>query len=258
MGAKEFYDARKTKKDRIVSLLSEPISIAEEISNEYEALILQAEAMGPTDKTVVLDIDETLVHTSDDETAIYTMGILSNPVHLDIRQRLYRFTLNNNNAKRGSGAVYNMWGVVRPHFEEFKRFCFAYFKNVTVWSAGQYHYVHAMVNILFRDRLPAMVHTANDCAKREQLLTKPLSSMYRSPSAPQGMEESKTLIFDDRETVYSYDNPDNGILFPPYAPTTIENMKLDDYAYLVIMRWLMRPEVRGASDVRSLDKTTIF
>ena len=187
-------------------------------------------------QNVVLDIDETCVHTSDSPEPSETSD--------KVRPRYYRFTL-------GSSVF---WGVTRPHLDMFIRFCFDRFNNVIVWSAGQYDYVHQMVKTIFVDRPPNLILTREDCTSKGGLLTKPLSKVY---SRVDGANETNTLIVDDRETVYSLDNPDNGINIPAYSPSPME-LEMDDRAFLQLMRYMMLPEVVQSTDVRTLDKSKIF
>ena len=235
---------------------SPAIVIPEDPTAEAERLRDEALAMPPTRLAIVLDIDETCVRSHEDSALMHKHRLLTAPEHIDVRQRLYRISLDNVNMPRGSGHHHQIWGVTRPQLEIFLQFCFAYFKSVNVWSAGQYQYVHKMVEILFTERQPDRVLTYDDCKSFGNGYTKPLALMYEGH--PKGIDSKTTLLLDDRWSVFRYDNPDNGVQVPPFAPKSLEEFKRDETSLLEFMRWLMRSEVRSCPDVRLIPKGGIF
>src|SRR3989304_1474697 len=100
-----------------------------------------------SDKVIVLDIDETLVHTFEDHEIFNDSNLL------ELKRRIYHIEIIDIDRShvRGSGFVYQMSGIMRPYMKEFLEFCFKYFRFVTIWSAGTYSYVHSIVNEIFRD-----------------------------------------------------------------------------------------------------------
>ena len=63
------------------------------------------------------------------------------------------------------------------------------------------------------------------------------------------------------------ENPDNGILIPPYHPgmynvnqfPTVEDLiNRSDNTLIKLMNWLKRPEISNCTDVKLLDKSQIF
>ena len=55
-----------------------------------------------TNHSIVLDIDETLVHTMDDHSILNQLGILTNPHLMDLRKRTYKLLLEDVLTKRGA------------------------------------------------------------------------------------------------------------------------------------------------------------
>ena len=214
----------------------------------------------------VLDIDETLVHSTSDMEAWKRLRIFSDPKKMDLRSRHYVLDLE---SERGSGIGVNMWGTKRPYLEEFIRFCFEYFKIVIVWSAGVYDYVHAVVEEIFKDsQEPHAILTRGNCTGNTYKLEKPFWKMIKDvPGLEEYIEYDRGMhtnniknvfIVDDRRSSFAQ-NPDNGICIPVYEPIATEDgLRRDDVCLLQLMKWLMLPEVMNSQDVRTLDKNIIF
>lgn len=196
-------------------------------------------------KNIVLDLDETLVHTF--ENPIDILPLKKYPQMFTFLERLYSFSLESYNIPP------SYWGIVRPYTPVFLDFCFSHFNKVIVWSAGEASYVNRIVNILFEER-PHMVLTRDDCAIDEKgIFYKPLGKICFSDICYRN-----TFFIDDIE--YNVrDNPQNIILIPPYHPTpSITDFEKEDETLLKIMEWLSNPEVMYCRDVRRLDKSKIF
>ena len=217
-----------------------------------------------TNKCIVLDLDETLVHTSDKNLAeLRSLRIMSDPSLIDLRHRVYELSLDDaTSPRKGQGIKTELWGITRPHVKEFLIFCFSYFKVVAVWSAGKKKYVEAIVDFLFRDiHRPHVIYHRGHCDERSvNNHTKPLEKMIKQePGLSKYMSLENTFIIDDRESVYQDDNPDNGIKIPAYKPTfDVYSLRSDDIALKQLVTWLLRPEVINATDVRKLDKKNVF
>lgn len=212
-----------------------------------------------TDKNIVFDIDETLVHTFDDYDKLKDLKIFTEAKNMKLRNRIYKISLEDMFDKKGTGTQSQMWGITRPHLKEFLIFCFSYFRNINVWSAGQGPYVRAVVREIFKDiGTPTMVYVWDDCENDEEegIYEKPLRKMYtKSPI----MNDTNTFILDDRTTSFSGCNNDNGILIPAYKPATnISSLNANDIAFQQLMLWLKTSDVMTSKDVKSLNKKNIF
>ena len=104
-----------------------------------------------TDKCIVLDLDETLVHSNSqpDINLLKELKLITDPQNMDLRNRVYKITMDDVVSKRGAGDKTEMWGIFRPGVRQFLIDCFTYFKIVIVWSAGRRNYVHTIVDKLF-------------------------------------------------------------------------------------------------------------
>lgn len=210
-----------------------------------------------TNRRMVFDLDSTLIHSSMDMNEYEALKLYTDPASFTLRGRVYRFDLVDVTDTPGSGVVTPMWGVFRPYVFEFLQFAVTYFKEVYIWSAGQYKYVHLIKNNLFSGTFqPAKIFTYENCKMDVTSIHKPLEELYAS--LDDGANETNTLALDDREDTFSL-NPYNGIQIPAYEPEfTKEGIMKTDVALLQLMCWLSLPEVMRMEDVRYLDKRYIF
>jgi TFIIF-interacting CTD phosphatase-like protein len=228
---------------------------------------------GKGPKTLILDLDETLIHSWENSRFIDTYKIYTDPTiyrrfhPLGTPQIAYSMLLDMN------GSLNRIWGLHRPYLYEFLSFAGQYFDNIIVWSAGIRPYVDEITKQIFLEsglQPPKIVWSRNKCSNYQGLYHKPISEINAElatrPYETFTIDPKSTLILDDKQHTFM-ENPQNGILIRPYHPgknrpekfPTMEDL-LDrsDKDLLQFMRWLERPEVRNAEDVRSLDKTNIF
>ncbi|PCJ23329.1 MAG: hypothetical protein COA94_08375 [Rickettsiales bacterium] len=199
-----------------------------------------------TNLSIVLDLDETLLHTITNVKSLIKMNILGNPNKLGVRERLYIINMNDGN---------NMWGIYRPHLREFINFCFDYFKHVCVWSAGSYEYVHKIVHKIFSGiNKPHIVYTRNDMKIVAGEMRKPLSHLMVGC-----MNSKNTLILEDRYKSFSVTDPNNGLLIPAYLPSSdlLGVMEEDNHLEALIL-WLSSDKISHCSDIREVDKISLF
>jgi hypothetical protein len=211
-----------------------------------------------TNKTIMLDLDSTLIYTSENFDNYSKLELYSNPQNINLRQRIYKFDVIDVVEKPGSGVRSSMWGILRPHVYEFLDFCFDYFSNVIVWSAGQLRYVHAICDVLFHDpqKQPCLIWSYNDCEKTDNYLYKPLIKISKKAFPSIGLD--KVYALDDNEITFSK-NKDNALWIPPYEPElTPEGIQKDDTTLKDLTKWLMTPEVLSSNDVRVVSKHNAF
>lgn len=200
---------------------------------------------------IVLDIDETLVHTFTDINKAFEFGVFEDPV---LRSRAFYIELTDVSAEKGIGEKSRLWGVVRPHAEEFLQFCFSFFKVVGVWSAGKKEYVESVVELLFRDICPPnFVYTFDDCHKEGPVYSKPLEKLFRETNLGDYVSPGHVFFLDDRADVCKY-NPLNAVILPPYIPQSLCEIMRDDDTLLRLISWFMQPGVWYCDDVRKLRK----
>lgn len=207
-----------------------------------------------TDRCIILDLDETLIHSCEDYRKLINLRPFQDPSLLDLRKRMYNLYLN------GYHQPPTIWGVTRPYTEEFLLFCFDYFSKVCVWSAGLPDYVNKIVDYIFPAAYkPDVVYDRSHCHYTvENDIFKPIERMREKEDWHDIMRLDNTFFVDDRAKAF-IKNPGNGIVIPGYEPDgSLEAYVNDDQALLELMDWLMLPEVLEAQDVRQLDKRRIF
>ena len=210
-------------------------------------------------KNIVLDIDATLVCTHGDDD-FEDLKLYSDPKKISIRGRTYHMTLVDVTSEPGSGEELVLYGIYRPYLKEFIEFCFKYFDNVVIWSAGKKKYVEKMSDLMFTNKRkqPLIIYNFNDCEFSDDFIRKPLTKLYNDPRIKGKLNEKNTLVLDDRDDTFSL-NPQNGILIPDFdADFTSKGIMKRDENLVKLMAWLLTPEVKNCEDVRKLDKKGIF
>lgn len=202
------------------------------------------------DKTIVLDVDQTLVCTFEYSDHLKFLD-RRDEKDADILERYY--SLDNGEFK----------GVFRPYMREFIKFCFQFFSNVVIWSAGREDYVKLICAKIFRgmNGRPDASFFRQDCVyDSKQNSTKPLQKVCDKL----GITMDKIVIVDDLFTNFQ-PNPNNGILIPQYLPEGPKtpdrirvNLRREDKCLLKLKEWFTRDEFIDAPDVRLLNKTMIF
>lgn len=209
-------------------------------------------------KNLILDLDETMVHTfSPEDKAGRFMDEMDSS-----RQYTIEF-------ERG-GALY---GYVRPHAEEFLIGVFELFDTVSVWSAGTHEYVHKIVEVLF-ERVnkilagqgkshvkPYFIMTRRHCnelklsSDRKVCRFKPLSIVFKQYKT---FNSKNTILVDDRQDICEL-NCLNNIQLPEYILTyeTYESLK-NDRALLDLLRWFRGESFSSTDDIVTAKRTSPF
>ena len=161
---------------------------------------------------VVLDLDETLIHVSNEHNA----------------SRKYDFVFSL------GGATY--YGLKRPNLDLFLKYIFHACRSVSVWTAGTRDYAIAVLNHIMtpeQRRSLAFFKTREDLVRVESGYHKPLKVMFLDPRSTKfGIMPDNTIMIDDREEVLQ-SNPGNGLLIPAwrgdpddrYLPSTVLVLK---------------------------------
>ncbi len=209
-----------------------------------------------TEKCLVLDIDETLVHTMDTPKGYAKMKIFTDEKFFPYRGRVYKFVLEDFE-NVGSGKSLEFWGIMRQHLREFLLYCFSYFKYVIIWSAGKRTYVEQIVDIIFNGlQRPHKILAYEDCIIIDDKLTKPLFKL--TELIGNDLNLTNTWIIDDKVENF-IDNKENGIEIPAYTPDeTYSSLIVEDNALILLMNWFDKKNVINSTDVRSLNTKDIF
>lgn len=200
-------------------------------------------------KHLVLDLDETLVHTFDDKDGLADFVNYLTP---EQRKRIYMIEFPGGES---------MWGYIRPYAEEFLRVAFNEFESVGVWSAGTQYYVANIVQVVFKDQSPKFVMSRNQCnelkIKNEEVPCryKPLEVIY---SMHADHTSKNTVIVDDRHDICEL-NCMNNIRIPEFNMNNFNNPAMvNDITLLTLAKWFQDPQFRDAKDVREVKSRSPF
>jgi len=200
-------------------------------------------------KHLILDLDETLVHTFD---ITDDFQAFSDDLSDEQKQRVYVL-------KFPGGET--LVGYIRPHAEEFLKTAFEEFETVGVWSAGTEYYVNLIVGLLFTDQKPLFVMSRDQCnelivgKETTPCRYKPLEVVYHHYP---DHNESNTVIVDDRHDICSL-NCMNNIRIPEFQINSRTYYDLvDDSTLLTLAKWFQSEEFRKARDVRSIKSRSPF
>ncbi len=209
-----------------------------------------------TSQVIVLDVDETLVHTMESMNKYSDMKIFTDRKSLPYRGRIYKFQLEDF-IDVGSGKRDSYWGITRPHLKDFLIFCFNHFKFVIIWSAGKRTYVENIVDFMFNGlQRPHLIFAYENCTIVDGERTKPLSELTKIFGNELNL--SNTWILDDKIENFIA-NRKNGILIPEYIPKeTHSDLVRDDQTFAILMKWFRKKEVAECTDIRDLDTSKIF
>jgi TFIIF-interacting CTD phosphatase-like protein len=200
-----------------------------------------------TNYNIVLDLDETLIHSFNgrvhpDQMNIDEMNTL--------RTRLFEFKVT----EPGELEEYNYTinGIKRPHLDDFLIFCSGYFQNVIIWSAGESRYVKKIVEYIFRDlNYPDLVLTRDHIFSYRGVTIKPLEYLISS-----SITEENTFVVDDKLETFIL-NKDNAIKIPPYDPNpSFVELKEEENSLKRLIEWFK--SIGTVEDIRTIDKSRIF
>lgn len=208
-----------------------------------------------TDKVLVLDLDETLVHTYTD----VDIGGMIDRKNPELMSRYFEFTLQNGNSPM------KICGVERPGLQEFLIFANKYFDSVIVWTAGIAEYAKMIVDHIYRDipQKPKLIWSRGHCegsGTETKPYTKPLTKLENSRPDIVGQDIlRRAIIIDDRDYTGRDHNPQNQMLIPPFDPMPLDSTygSTDDALYKV-KNWLFWPEIKHAYDIKKSNKSRPF
>lgn len=202
-------------------------------------------------KHLVLDLDETLVHTFED---MNSAGEFSELIEHDEAKMANFYSIDFPGGD-------TMFGYIRPFADYFLDVAFNEFESVGVWSAGTKFYVEMIVKIVFKDRPLKFVMSRSDCdelrVKTEDIPCrfKPLANIYKDHP---GHTPSNTLIVDDRRDVCAL-NCINNVVIPEFLINAANAPLLfKDQSLLILAKWFQTEQFRNTPDVRALKSHSPF
>ena len=217
-----------------------------------------------SDKTAIIDLDETCIHTFTDMNKLKELNIMNDPKLIDLRKRIYVIDIKDVNG-RGNGGSSQIWGIERPHLREFLKYMMYNVNNLIMWTAGIEPYAQAIVKHIFRGiGKPTMVLSRKDCVnvgtKSNPMYTKPIMKLVNSNynKVYKNITMENSFIIDSRID-YVMPNFTNAIIIPPYSPTpNVDSLRMQDTALLKIMTWFNSPNIRNSPDIKTVKKDDIF
>lgn len=204
---------------------------------------------------IVLDIDETLVHSYDNLVS-YDYFFTNH------RKKFSEFHYSKKIKKldiSGMEDPEDMWTVKRPYVDEFINYVTEVFDYVIIWSAGQKRYVDEIVDFLFTDRMPDAVYS-RDFLKTNPYgnTTKPLSKIYKTFG---DLNEKNTILVDNLPSNFSKQDLGNCIQihdFEPDVKSLVDDSYNNDTCLRDLCNWFDSIFYRRVKDIRHVDKTNIF
>jgi len=207
---------------------------------------------------IVLDMDETLVHTFENRKDLNSLKLFSSPRFFTLRSRIYVLQEP-------------LWGATRPHLERFIQTCFDEFSTVTIWSAGEGNYVNDVVQRVFRGLpKPDLVLSRGNCLidiagldQGEEIRKKPIYKVgeyYEELGRLDiRMDETNTLIVEDNPESIASEDRFNSVLIPEYSPEpTGEALLRDDRTLETLASWFSQDQFRRSSDVRYVSRPVFY
>lgn len=180
-------------------------------------------------RTIILDIDETLLHRSDDENALHSLDIWNQNPSVRSRTFIIRWP---------DGG--KCWMIKRPYLDEFIIQCFQKFDQVIVWSAGGKNYVESVVKHIFSGHpSPHYVFWNQHCANYELDYSRLHKPILHLKNYNVDVDLESTVIVDDRARNFA-DNIKNGALIAQYQPypSVISLINDNDMALLELIGWM--------------------
>lgn len=223
-----------------------------------------------TDKTIVLDMDLTLICTIGDGSDLSQRMRTNHKKAYDILKKRGSVVPTTLTQFGGSGKAVCNDVVKRPGLNEFLSFCRNTFKNVILWSAGQPSYVYDTVRLVIdtggntfdhiytaQDVVSSAVAISSNSNSYTYVPTKPLELITKN--FPDANLDNMVIIDDLRPNFIP--NPRNGIWIPPFSPDIddlISHAEEDDnicgdfYLYRLI-HYLADEDFLKSTDVRDYD-----
>lgn len=188
---------------------------------------------------LVLDLDETLIHTwkRDDPR-------LQKKAKTEASDRYYEFKLDDD---------YLYWGVLRPDVADFLKYAFRKFDIVGIWTAATADYANEIKNRLEQESEFNFhfVWSREMCTLVKGEYIKPLARLF---SSFPDIDPDNTVMLDDKRTIAVY-NPRNLLQIQPYDPKDPLNNDVAMTAGIAIFRNMFNVKRKEGISLRNQDKS---
>lgn len=209
---------------------------------------------------IILDLDETLCHTFKRIRDFKKLKLTEINEGAAILKRCYILDFYDGTNRQQE----HLWGIKRPHLDEFLSYCFSHWDYVIVYTAGTEDYAKKLVEVLFTKQTPHYIFDRKHCLKKAineeewvpleevdddndivsvgegdydglvKVLTtkedyvKPIKKLLQHYPELAKIDLRKTLMLDNKENNFEF-NKHMGIVIADYDPEpTIEDLMKDD------------------------------
>ena len=170
-----------------------------------------------TKKTLILDLDETLVYVSD-------VKIENSPLK-QIPFEYYVLDENENNINQMINVENqtieqaNGYLIVRPGYNKFISEIKKYFDEIFIFTSSQYSYAEEIIKLIDKNKIISKIYSRKDCSFYNDIFYKDLNKIKK--------DLSKTIIVDNFPEAYLLQHF-NGLPIPPFMgdPNDNELLKL--------------------------------
>ena len=170
-----------------------------------------------TKKTLILDLDETLVYVSD-------VKIENSPLK-QIPFEYYVLDENENNINQMINAENqtieqaNGYLIVRPGYNKFISEIKKYFDEIFIFTSSQYSYAEEIIKLIDKNKIISKIYSRKDCSFYNDIFYKDLNKIKK--------DLSRTIIVDNFPEAYLLQHF-NGLPIPPFMgdPNDNELLKL--------------------------------
>ena len=166
-----------------------------------------------TKKTLILDLDETLVYVSD-------VKIENSPLK-QIPFEYYVLDENENNINVENQTIEQANGylIVRPGYNKFISEIKKYFDEIFIFTSSQYSYAEEIIKLIDKNKIISKIYSRKDCSFYNDIFYKDLNKINK--------DLSRTIIVDNFPEAYLLQHF-NGLPIPPFMgdPNDNELLKL--------------------------------
>ena len=166
-----------------------------------------------TKKTLILDLDETLVYVSD--VKIENSPLKQIPFEyyvLDENEK--NINVENQTIEQANGYL-----IVRPGYNKFISEIKKYFDEIFIFTSSQYSYAEEIIKLIDKNKIISKIYSRKDCSFYNDIFYKDLNKIKK--------DLSRTIIVDNFPEAYLLQHF-NGLPIPPFMgdPNDNELLKL--------------------------------
>lgn len=244
----------ETEDEKMIVKKINPIPIKATDIKERKLFFIPPPITRKNGKNLILDLDQTLIYTTDDSSKIDKLKIFDDSSNMSIKQRVYMIKIFSDKRSK----EINMGGFERDDLQEFLSFVYDNFSFVAVWTAAEDDYGKQICHSIFRNvPVPFVIWSRKMCEREDGGYIKPLSKMVVM-NKQYGLTMKNTLIIDDTEETF-VKNRENALKIPAYHPELdLRSLSAKDTCLKKIMNYFSSQKFIDSQDVRMLNSRKLF